>query len=142
MTMRKITMNHKGGAGVIALMLVILILAVGTAVLVVVDNGSIGKSTSMEAVKITTNDSSSKTDDSSDAIDDSAAEPEPEPEPESLLPTLSDNYKEVNAKNYILVFGMIGIGFEIFESMLLVASAGLIGAAFRGILALHVICQI
>ena len=98
MTMRKITMNHKGGAGVIALMLVILILAVGTAVLVVVDNGSIGKSTSMEAVKITTNDSSSKTDDSSDAIDDSAAEPEPEPEPESLLPTLSDNYKEVNAK--------------------------------------------
>ncbi len=50
--------------------------------------------------------------------------------------------KEVNAKNYILVFGMIGIGFEIFESMLLVASAGLIGAAFRGILALHVICQI
>ena len=98
MTMRKITMNHKGGAGVIALMLVILILAVGTAVLVVVDNGSIGKSTSMEAVKITTNDSSSKTDDSSDAIDDSVAEPEPEPEPESLLPTLSDNYKEVNAK--------------------------------------------
>ena len=91
-------MNRKGGAGVIALMLVILILAVGTAVLVVVDNGSIGKSTSMEAVKITTDDSSSKTDDSSSGTDDSQPEPEPEPEPQSLLPTLSDDYKEVNAK--------------------------------------------
>ena len=96
--MRKITKNEKGGAGVIALMLVILILAVGTAVLVVVDNGSIGKSTSMEAVKITTDDSSSKTDDSSSGTDDSQPEPEPEPEPQSLLPTLSDDYKEVNAK--------------------------------------------
>ena len=98
MTMHRSSMNRKGGAGVIALMLVILILAVGTAVLVVVDNGSIGKSTSMEAVKITTDDSSSKTDDSSSGADDSQPEPEPEPEPQSLLPTLSDDYKEVNAK--------------------------------------------
>ncbi|MBR6336479.1 MAG: D-alanyl-D-alanine carboxypeptidase [Ruminococcus sp.] len=98
MTMRKFTKNEKGGAGVIALMLVILILAVGTAVLVVVDNGSIGKSTSMEAVKITTDDTSSVTDDSSSATDDSQPEPEPEPEPVSLLPTLSADYKEVNAK--------------------------------------------
>lgn len=50
--------------------------------------------------------------------------------------------KEVNAKNYILVFGMIGIGFEIFESMMLVGMAGIIGAILRGVLALHVICQI
>lgn len=98
MTMRKITKNEKGGAGVIALMLVILILAVGTAVLVVVDNGSIGKSTSMEAVKITTDDTSKPADDSSSAPDETPTEPIEEPEPESLLPTLSENYKEVNAK--------------------------------------------
>lgn len=98
MTMHKISMNRKGGAGVIALMLVILILAVGTAVLVVVDNGSIGKSTSMEAVKITTDDTSSKTDDSSAAPDDSQPEPDIEPEPQSLLPVQSADYKEVNAK--------------------------------------------
>ena len=75
MTMRKFTKNEKGGAGVVALLLVILILAVGTAVLVVADNGSIGKSTSMEAVKITTEDSSKKDESSSEA----EAEPLPEP---------------------------------------------------------------
>lgn len=88
--------NERGGAGVIALMLVILILAVGTAVLVVVDNGTIGKSTSMEAVKITTDNTSTAEESSSEA--EPKPEPEPEPEPESLLPTLSENYKEVNAK--------------------------------------------
>ena len=91
--MAKFKSNERGGAGVIALMLVILILAVGTAVLVVVDNGSIGKSTNMEAVKITT-DSSSKAEESSIA----EPEPEPEPEPQSLLPVQSADYKEVNAK--------------------------------------------
>ena len=91
-------MNRKGGAGVVALLLVILILAVGTAVLVVVDNGSIGKSTSMEAVKITTDDTSKPADDSSSKTDDSQPEPIVPEEPESKLPTLSENYKEVNAK--------------------------------------------
>ena len=96
MTMRKFTKNEKGGAGVVALLLVILILAVGTAVLVVADNGSIGKSTSMEAVKITTEDSSKKDESSSEA--EAEPLPEPEPEPVSLLPVKSADYKEVNGK--------------------------------------------
>ena len=97
MTMRKLTKNRKGGAGVVALLLVILILAVGTAVLVVVDNGSIGKSTSMEAVKITT-DNSSKTDESSSEPEPAVDEPVVPDEPVSLLPVQSADYKEVNAK--------------------------------------------
>ena len=96
MTMRNFTKNEKGGAGVVALLLVILILAVGTAVLVVADNGSIGKSTSMEAVKITTEDSSKK--DESSSVPEAEPLPEPEPEPVSLLPVKSADYKEVNGK--------------------------------------------
>lgn len=45
-------------------------------------------------------------------------------------------------KNYILVFGMIGIGFEIIESFLYVASAGMLATIFRSIFALHVFFQI
>lgn len=98
--MKKLHKNERGGAGVVALLLVILILAVGTAVLVVMDNGSIGKSTSMDAVKITTDDSVTIVDESSS---DSAPDPEPEPEPVpeepvSRLPVQSADYKEVNAK--------------------------------------------
>ncbi|MBR1752611.1 MAG: D-alanyl-D-alanine carboxypeptidase [Ruminococcus sp.] len=97
--MKRFRRNEKGGAGVVALLLVILILAVGTAVLVVIDNGSIGKSQSMDAIKITTDSGTSSADDSKEIKEpEPIPEPEPEPEPESLLPEPGDDYKEVNAK--------------------------------------------
>lgn len=46
------------------------------------------------------------------------------------------------AKNYILVFGMIGIGFEIIESTLDVLQVGMLATIFRSIFALHVFFQI
>ena len=51
-------------------------------------------------------------------------------------------FKIEGAKNYILFFGMIGIGFEIFESLLYVLQAGILATIFRGIFALHVFFQI
>ncbi len=51
-------------------------------------------------------------------------------------------FKIKGAKNYILVFGMIGIGFEIIESLLYVATAGIVAMIFRSIFALHVFFQI
>lgn len=95
--MNKFRRNEKGGAGVVALLLVILILAVGTAVLVVMDNGSINKSGSIDAIKITT-ESSSKEEESSIKEPEPIPEPEPEPEPETLLPVQAEDYKDVNAK--------------------------------------------
>ncbi|MBQ3797137.1 MAG: PrsW family intramembrane metalloprotease [Butyrivibrio sp.] len=51
-------------------------------------------------------------------------------------------FKIRGAKNYILVFGMVGMGYEIVESLLYVASAGILGTFFRSVFALHVFCQI
>ena len=51
-------------------------------------------------------------------------------------------FKIKGVKNYILVFGMIGIGFEIIESLLYVATAGIVAMIFRSIFALHVFFQI
>ena len=55
---------------------------------------------------------------------------------------LLKKFKIKGAKNYILVFGIIGIGFEIAETFLYVASSGMGAAIFRGIFALHVFFQI
>jgi RsiW-degrading membrane proteinase PrsW (M82 family) len=51
-------------------------------------------------------------------------------------------FKIKGAKNYILVFGMVGMGFEIIESLLYVIEAGIVGTIFRSIFALHVFCQV
>ncbi len=96
--MKLLRKNEKGGAGVVALLLVILILAVGTAVLVIMDNGSIGKSTNMDAVKITTDDKPKTEESSSEPEPVVTEEPVKEPEPETLKPAKSADYKEVNAK--------------------------------------------
>lgn len=51
-------------------------------------------------------------------------------------------FKIRGAKNYILVFGMIGIGFELIETFLYTLDAGILASIFRSIFALHIFCQI
>lgn len=41
----------------------------------------------------------------------------------------------------VLLFGMVGIGFEIFEGFIFIATSGLAAVVIRSILALHIVCQ-
>ncbi len=96
--MCKAKKNQKGGAAIVAVMIMIILVAVGSVVMVVTGKGSINESKNIPAVA---NESSEEESSEESSEVEEVEEPEPEPEPTVLIayPEKSLNYKDIDIEN-------------------------------------------
>lgn len=98
--------NEKGGAAIVAVMIVIMLVAVGSAAMVVTGRGRISQDSAVPAIA----DESSESESEPESTVESEAEPQPEPEiPETLMkyPEKDEAFKEVAIKGLTTNYGFL-----------------------------------